>query len=118
MQKRRFDLSVGVSYGDDLEKVRKITLNAVSDIEELSKENKIEVFFMKFGDSSINLSVRMWVNSPEQSVYNNVRSEAILKIKKAYDANDIMIPFPIMTPDFGIKGGTTLKEMSIKIEKE
>lgn len=115
LQKRRFDLSVGVSYGDDLEKVRQITLEAVSDIEELSKEDAVNVYFVEFGDSSVNLSVRMWINTPEQSVYNKVGSEAIIKIKRAYDANDIMIPFPIRTLDFGIKGGTTLNEMPIQM---
>lgn len=115
LQKRRFDLEVGVSYGDDLEKVREITLNAVSGIAELSSEDEVSVFFMEFGDSSINLSVRMWIDTPEQAVYNKVRSEAILRIKKAYDANDIMIPFPIRTLDFGIKGGTTLNQMPINI---
>ena len=115
LQKRRFDLSVGVSYGDNLEKVKQITLNAVSDIEELSKQDSTQVFFVEFGDSSVNLSVRMWIDTPEQSVYNKVGSEAIMKIKKAYDANDIMIPFPIRTLDFGIKGGTTLNEMPIQV---
>jgi small conductance mechanosensitive channel len=115
LQKRRFDLSVGVSYGDDLEKVRQITIDAVSSIEELSKEDPVNVFFVAFGDSSVNLSVRMWINTPEQSVYNKVGSEAIIRIKKAYDANDIMIPFPIRTLDFGIKGGTTLTEMPIQM---
>lgn len=115
LRKRRFDLTVGVSYGDDLEKVREITLNAVSDIEELSKEDTVNVFFVEFGDSSINLSVRMWINTPEQSVYNKVGSEAIIKIKKAFDQNNITIPFPIRTLDFGIKGGMTLSEMPIVI---
>lgn len=115
LQKRRFDLSVGVSYGDDLEKVREITFNAVKDIEDLSQEDEVSVFFMEFGDSSINLSVRMWVNTPEQAIYNKVRSQAILNIKKAYDANDIMIPFPIRTLDFGIKGGKTLAETPIQM---
>jgi small-conductance mechanosensitive channel len=118
LQKRRFDLNVGVSYGDDLEKVRDITLNAISDIEGLSKEDEITVIFVEFGDSSVNLSIRMWINTPEQSVYNKVGSEAIIKIKKAYEANDIMIPFPIRTLDFGIKGGTALNEMSVLIAKE
>ena len=115
LQKRRFDLSVGVSYGDDLEKVKQITLDAVSDIKELSKTDAVNVYFVEFGDSSVNLSVRMWIDTPEQSVYNKVGSEAIMKIKKAYDANDIMIPFPIRTLDFGIKGGTTLNEMPVQI---
>lgn len=115
LRKRRFDLSVGVSYGDDLEKVRQITLDAVSGIEELSQEDPVNVFFVAFGDSSVNLSVRMWVGSTEQSIYNKVGSEAIIRIKKAYDANDIMIPFPIRTLDFGIKGGTALSEMPLNI---
>jgi small conductance mechanosensitive channel len=112
---RRFDLSVGVSYGDDLDKVQEITLNAVKDIEGLSNEHKVNVVFTEFGDSSINLSVRMWVDTAEQSAYNYVGSEAIKRIKKAYAANDIMIPFPIRTLDFGIKGGTALNEIPIQM---
>jgi small conductance mechanosensitive channel len=112
---RRFDLGVGVSYGDDLDKVQEITLNAVKDIEGLSKEQGVNVLFTEFGDSSINLSVRMWIDTAEQSVYSQVGSEAIKRIKKAYAANDIMIPFPIRTLDFGIKGGTTLNEMPIQM---
>lgn len=118
INKRRLDLSVGVSYGDDLAKVQQITLDAVSDIEELSKEDKITVYFVEFGDSSINLSVRMWINSAEQSDFVKVRSEAIMKIKSAYDANDIMIPFPIRTLDFGIKGGTTMTEMPVTVTEK
>jgi small-conductance mechanosensitive channel len=53
-----------------------------------------------------------WLN---RTVHIIVGSEAIIRIKKAYDANDIMIPFPIRTLDFGIKGGTTLNEMPINI---
>lgn len=113
INKRRLDLSVGVSYGDDLEKVKQITIDAVKNIADLSKEDEVTVFFNEFGDSSINLSIRMWMNTAEQAVYNEVRSLAIINIKKAYDANDIMIPFPIRTLDFGIKGGTTISEMPI-----
>jgi small-conductance mechanosensitive channel len=115
LKKRRFDLSVGVSYGDDLDKVQEITLNAVKDIEGLSKVDEVKIYFTEFGDSSINLSVRMWISSPDQPIYNLVGSEAIKRIKKAYDANDIMIPFPIRTLDFGIKGGKTLAEMPMQI---
>ena len=115
IRKRRFDLTVGVSYGEDLEKVQKITYDAVKDIPDLSEEDEVKVIFTEFGDSSINLSVRMWVNTPEQSVYNKVGSEAIIRIKKAYDKNEIVIPFPIRTLDFGIKGGLPLNEVPIQI---
>jgi small-conductance mechanosensitive channel len=61
--------------------VRQITLDAVSGIEE-SQEDPVNVF-VEFGDSSVNLSVRMWIGSTEQSIYNKVGSEAIIRIKKA-----------------------------------
>ena len=42
--KRRFDLAIGVSYGDDLEKVKTVTLNAVKGIPELSGKMKLHCF--------------------------------------------------------------------------
>lgn len=118
LHKRRFDLKVGVSYGEDLEKVRQVTLDAVKDIEGLSAKEKTSLFFSEFGDSSINFTVRLWMDSAEQLLYNRVGSDAVMRIKKAYDENDIMIPFPIRTLDFGIKGGKPLNEMDINISPD
>lgn len=115
LKKRRFDLEVGVSYGEDLERVREITLDAVKDIEDLSTTLETTLFFHEFGDSSINFTLRMWIDSAEQPIYKKVGSEAIIRIKKAYDANNIMIPFPIRTLDFGVKGGQPLNEMEINL---
>lgn len=111
--KRRMDLNVGVSFGDDLEKVKKVTLKAVEGIEGLT-DDKTGMFFQEFGDSSINFVIRLWVKTPNQVDYLQVKSEAVMRIKKAYDANDIMIPFPIRTLDFGIKGGLSLSEMPLE----
>lgn len=113
--KRRIDLTIGVSYGEDLERVREITLAAVKGIEGISEEDETTMFYQEFGDSSINFFLRMWMNTCEQPSYLQIGSEAIIRIKKAYDENDIMIPFPIRTLDFGIKGGTTLKDMPLNI---
>jgi small conductance mechanosensitive channel len=44
-----------------------------------------------------------------------VCNQVIINIKKAYDENDIMIPFPIRTLDFGIKGGKELSEVNLSI---
>lgn len=116
--KRRFDLTVGVSYGEDLQKVMDVTLNAVKGIEGLSETDETTMFYQEFGDSSINFFVRLWINSPEQPSYLRVGSEAVMRIKKAYDENDIMIPFPIRTLDFGIKGGTKLNEIALNVANE
>lgn len=113
--RRRMDLSVGVSYGDDLEKVKRIVLEAVDKISLKSTADEITFFYKEFGDSSINFDVRIWVKTTSQLDYLTVRSEAIMFIKKAFDENDITIPFPIRTLDFGIKGGEKLSEMDVKV---
>ena len=112
--KRRMDLTVGISYGEDLQKVKDITLKAVQDIEGLTAEDEITFFYKEFADSSINFDIRLWVRTPEQPAYLQVRSEAVMRIKKAYDENNITIPFPIRTLDFGIKGGIPLSDVVIK----
>lgn len=114
--KRRVDLVVGISYGDNLQKVKEVVMEAVQKVS-VRTEDPITFFYDEFGDSSINFEVRIWVNSPEQPVWLQGRSEAIMYIKEAFDKNDITIPFPIRTLDFGIKGGEKLSEMEVAIKK-
>lgn len=107
---RRVDLEVGVSYAEDLEHVQKIVIDALEDVKNRVKERPIEVMYDEFGDSSINFKTRFWVTYSRQVDYVLAKSDAIIKIKKAFDQNDILIPFPIRTLDFGIKGGEKLNE--------
>lgn len=109
--KRRFELTVGVSYGDDLDKVKQVALQAVKKVSVLHPEETPRLFYESFGDSSVNFILQIWVNSTEQPTFLQARSEAIMLIKKAFDENDISIPYPIRTLDFGIKGGENLAEV-------
>jgi small conductance mechanosensitive channel len=113
--KRRMDLTIGVSYGEDLLKVKDVAMKAVADIPGLSPNDQTTIFYEGFGDSSINFSVRIWAATPEQPDFLRVRSEAVTRIKKAFDEAGITIPFPIRTLDFGIKGGQTISEMPLTI---
>jgi small-conductance mechanosensitive channel len=110
-KERRIDLQCGVSYGDDLEKAKKITLDAINGLEHIDKDKGVEFYYEEFGGSSINYVVRFWVDFSNNPDFWSPRSEAIMAIKKAYDENDIMIPFPIRTLDFGIRGGEKLNTM-------
>lgn len=110
-KERRIDLSVGVSYGENLERVRKIAIEAVQDVPGRKQEKQVELVYEAFGDSSINFILMIWVVYNNQRDYLKAQSEAIISIKKAFDENDIMIPFPIRTLDFGIKGGEKLNTM-------
>ncbi len=105
---RRVDLACGVSYGDDLEKAKNIAVEAVSRISARDESRDVELYYNEFGGSSINFIIRFWVDFTKPVHYWEGQSEAIMAIKKAYDENDIMIPFPIRTLDFGIRGGEKL----------
>jgi small-conductance mechanosensitive channel len=109
--KRRIDLNVGVSYGDDLEKVRTVALQAVKKMTVLDAEQPPRIFYNEFADSSINFTLQLWVNSTDQPVFWQGTSEAIMLVKKAFDENGISIPYPIRTLDFAIKGGESLSEV-------
>ena len=110
--RRRIDISCGVAYGDDLEKVKKVAIEAVAnsgmDIRETSP---IELYFNEFGGSSINFTLRFWKNITAQSDYLAAQDKAIIAIKKAFDANGITIPFPITTLDFGVVGGVRVDDI-------
>lgn len=112
-KQRRIDLDVGISYGDDLEKVEQVTLQAINNIDFIDKQKPADLYFKEFGDSAIIFTVRYWVKyiSNDYLIYLRALSQGIKNIKKAYDKNDITITFPIRTIDFGIKGGKSLAEM-------
>ncbi|MEO8183468.1 MAG: mechanosensitive ion channel family protein [Deltaproteobacteria bacterium] len=114
---RRLDLSLGTAYGDDMEKVRQVVSQAVQQVPTRDRERPVEVFFDEFGESSINFSVRIWLSESDEGVYRSARSEAMIAIKKALDAEGITIPFPIRTLDFGaqVVGGTQLDQVRLQM---
>lgn len=107
---RRVDLPVGVSYAEDLEQVQQLVIDALQDVKNRVKTRDIEVVYDEFGGSSINFKARFWITYTRQFDYVSAKSDAIIRIKKAFDQNNIMIPFPIRTLDFNIKGGEKLSE--------
>ncbi|SDG98160.1 mechanosensitive ion channel family protein [Psychroflexus sediminis] len=97
----RIILTCGVGYESDLPKVQEITENAIKEIFEQRPGESIQFFYTEFGDSSINYQLRFWANVANQGDVYKAQHDAILAIKAAYNENDINIPFPIRTLDFG-----------------
>lgn len=120
LHKRRVDLSCGVSYGDDLSQVKEVTIKAIKDKVAYDKDKAVELFFTEFGDSSVNYTLRFWLDQRKtgQADFLSARSDAIMAIMTAYNENDIMIPFPIRTLDFGIKGGQNLGEVALNVGQQ
>ena len=88
---RRVDLTFGVSYGDDLIRVKEILRTIVDADERILKDPVADIFVSEHGASSVNLLVRPWVNSAD---YWPVYFGLTEKVKIAFDAEGITIPFP------------------------
>jgi small conductance mechanosensitive channel len=114
---RRMDLEIGTAYGDDMEKVRSVAVDAVQDVPHRDRERAVEFFFTRFGDSSIDFEVRIWLDEAHELAYLEARSEAMIAIKKAFDRAGITIPFPIRTLDFGADavGGTRADALELRL---
>lgn len=96
-QRIRCTIQCGVGYESDLDQVIEVCKSAIEDIYPPNPGENIEIHFLEFGGSSINFHVRFWANGQRSLTALEAKSKAIIAIKKAFDAHDINIPFPIRT---------------------
>jgi small conductance mechanosensitive channel len=101
---RRVDLTIGISYNEDLERVKQVTIEAVKGVKDVLPENGVDLFYQGFEDSSIDFEVRFWITSVSNNHFHTVRSNAIMAIRAAYSREGIVIPYPIRTIDMGTDG--------------
>jgi small conductance mechanosensitive channel len=89
--KRRVDMVVGVSYDDDLDKVRSTIEELVAADERILAEPACTIAVSALADSSVNFVVRPWVNTAD---YWGVMFDLTEAIKKRFDKEGISFPFP------------------------
>ncbi len=96
----RVILECGVGYSSDLEYVRKLVKKTiVENFKAVEDKDDIIFLYKEFGDSSINFETRFWIDSTSALEVAKAKTDAVIAIKKAFDKNDINIPFPIRTLD-------------------
>lgn len=88
---RRMDLVIGVSYADDLQKVRHVLEDLLSKDNRVLQDPSPTIAVLELGDSSVNFAVRPWVKTSE---YWSVYFDLTEGIKKRFDDEGISIPFP------------------------
>ncbi len=88
----RFNLKVGVAYGSDTQKVKKILLDCASRHQEVTKNPKPICRFIDFGDSSLQFELLFW--SKSRFRIEDVKSDLRFMIDTEFIKNDIRIPFP------------------------
>ncbi len=88
---RRFEYKIGIRYSDDAEKAVKIIKSLLEEHPLILKEPAPAIFVEELGESSVNLSIRIWAPSNH---WFSVKTEMLWKIKVALEKEGIEIPFP------------------------
>ncbi|MBO6813873.1 MAG: mechanosensitive ion channel [Rhizobiaceae bacterium] len=89
----RRKLPVGVSYDTDVERAIELCIEAAAATSRVLKVPGPVCLVRGFGDSSVDLELRFWINDPEGGVAN-VSSLVYLEIWRRFQAENIEIPFP------------------------
>jgi small conductance mechanosensitive channel len=88
---RRVDMVVGVSYEDDIDKVRGTLEELIAADDRILKDPAHTIAVSALADSSVNFVVRPWVKTPD---YWGVMFDLTEAIKKRFDQEGISFPFP------------------------
>ncbi|WP_406663929.1 mechanosensitive ion channel family protein [Gallaecimonas sp. GXIMD1310] len=88
---RRVDFVFGVGYGSDIDTVKSTLREVLAADERILSEPAPMVVLSALADSSVNFTVRAWVNAAD---YWPVFFDTQEKVKKLFDTKGIEIPFP------------------------
>ena len=99
----RLRLQVGISYGSDVPLAIATCVEAAKSVERVLPRREPNCLILGFGNSSIDLELRIWISDPANGVAN-VKSAVYLQIWKMFKSKGIEMPFP--QRDVHIKSGT------------
>jgi small conductance mechanosensitive channel len=88
---RRIDLPVGIGYDDDLGRAREVLLQLAAANPKVLAEPAPDVLVSDIGESSVNLVLRAWVDTPE---FVTARSELTEGITREFSRAGVSIPYP------------------------
>jgi small conductance mechanosensitive channel len=90
---RRVDWTFGIAYGDDFDKARQMLLDMIKEDKRILTEPAPFVALGELADSSVNLTVRVWVKASD---YWGVYFDMNEKFYKNAGKFGLSIPFPQM----------------------
>jgi small conductance mechanosensitive channel len=88
---RRIDLIFGVSYSDNVAKVKQVLQQIAAEDPRVLKDPAAQILVGELADSSVNFIMRVWVKSPD---YWPFKFDTTEKVKVTFDKEGISIPFP------------------------
>jgi small conductance mechanosensitive channel len=88
---RRIDLSIGVSYEDNLKTAKEIIQRVLSADARVLPEPEPLIAVLELGESAVNIAVRPWVRTAD---YWPTRYDLLEKLKLELETGGCTIPFP------------------------
>jgi potassium efflux system protein len=88
----RLRVPVGVAYGSDTDRAKRLMLEVAESIPSVLKEPKPQALFLGFGDSTLNLELRVFLPSVDYLV--EARDQLHTRIDEAFREAAIEIAFP------------------------
>ena len=93
LETRRVDWSFSISYGDDFDKAKTVLRRLCNEDKRILKSPEPFIELMKLNSSSVDLTVRAWVNSADYwGVYFSMNE----RVYKTFAQEGLNIPFPQM----------------------
>lgn len=89
--KRRVDVSIGISYGSDIALARKTALEAIASIPGVLADPAPMAEIAALNESAVAMTVRVWAKTPD---YWDVFFAGNRLVKESFDKAGIVIPFP------------------------
>jgi small-conductance mechanosensitive channel len=102
----RIHISFGISYASDLKKAVSLSISAAMNIGRVLKNPGPKCLIREFGDSTVNLSLRLWINDPQNGI-GSVKDAVLSEIWDRFHENGIEIAFP--QRDLHIKDSVPLR---------
>ncbi|MGQ9498766.1 MAG: mechanosensitive ion channel family protein [Dissulfurimicrobium sp.] len=91
----RVRINIGIAYGSDTALVKRLLLDVVHAHPDVIKDGSLpppKVWFMEFGDSSLNFQLNFYIKNINDRF--DVRSDIMFDIDRLFRENGIEIPFP------------------------
>ncbi|MBI4143584.1 mechanosensitive ion channel family protein [Candidatus Woesearchaeota archaeon] len=95
LPKTRVTIEFGVKYGSDVEKVKKMVLNEIKNVNDALQDPEPIVVFEEFGEFALKFRAFFWVDSIEKKMAS--KEAALAAIYSVLNKNRIAIPFPTRT---------------------
>ena len=89
----RLQIPVGISYDSDLETATKLMLEVAAGTTRVLQEPKPVCLLTGFGDNSVQLELRVWLNDPQNGL-GPLKSELLMGTWRRFKEEGIVLPYP------------------------